>query len=123
VKRLLLLVLLLAGCRQAPIATNPQINIQPEWGIALPVVGETTLRVLVSDPAGQPIDNAVVEVRGDMNHAGMQPELYTISRPTNGAYETPFTWTMAGDWFVEITVTLPDGSQTRQTFNYTVASR
>jgi hypothetical protein len=33
----------------------------------------------------------------------------------------PFRWTMAGDWFVTVDVTLPDGTTASQRFDFTVA--
>jgi hypothetical protein len=117
---LLLILGISAGCRQTAPSSNPNVQIKLEWGATAPSVGADTLRVIVTDANNQPINVTQVAVRGDMSHAGMQPELYTLTNGTQGVYETPFNWTMAGDWFVEITVTLPDGGTAQERFEYTV---
>jgi hypothetical protein len=119
---LLLLLLMLTGCRQpqAPL-NNPDVQIDITTMPDPPTLGDARLFVQVSDAQGSPIDDAQLEVRGDMTHAGMVPVLRSITGGENGMYEVPFEWTMGGDWFVEITATLPDGTTGRAIFNYTLA--
>jgi hypothetical protein len=83
-------------------------------------VGETTLQITLRDADGAPIDNAQLDIRGDMNEAGMLPVLRDASESINGVYRVPFEWTMTGDWFVIVTATLPDGITVEQQFDLTV---
>lgn len=120
---LVILLLLIAGCRQSaqPTVTNaPSLNIQLTVDPAKPVVGKVTLTVTLTDAAGKPVDGATVAVKGDMRHAGMQPVVGETQTSTNGEYRIPLEWTMGGEWFVEVTATLPDGKTARQTFQFMV---
>ncbi len=118
---LILLVMALAACRQQPPANTADLDISltisPDN-----LVGEALAVVTVRDRAGQPVDNARVQVRGDMTHAGMVPVIVETSSSVDGRYELDFNWTMGGDWFVDVTVTLPDNTFARQRFNYRIRS-
>ena len=117
----LLLVVFLVGCRQqAQTTTDTSIQIDLRQEPEAPVVGESTLIVTVRDANDQPINDAAVTVRGDMNHAGMTPVIETAKSGTDGEYSLPFEWTMAGDWIVEVTVELASGDVTSQTFDLQV---
>ncbi|MEM7799221.1 MAG: FixH family protein [Chloroflexota bacterium] len=73
-------------------------------------VGQTTLEIELIDADGSPIDDAAIAVKGDMTHAGMQPVLADGATFENGVYSLPFEWTMAGDWFLTLDITLADGT-------------
>jgi hypothetical protein len=117
----LLALVLLVGCRQqaqptAEASLQIDLRTEPE---AL-AVGESTLIVTVRDASGQPISDANVNVRGDMNHAGMAPVIETAKGGTDGEYHLPFEWDMAGDWIVEVTVELASGLTETRTFDLLV---
>ncbi|MBZ0302686.1 MAG: FixH family protein [Anaerolineae bacterium] len=119
----LLVILALTGCRQQTqeaASANLQIDlrVEPEE----PVTGDATLIVTVTDSAGNPVIATKVSARGDMNHAGMTPVIKDAEPSDGGEYSIPFEWTMAGDWTVEITVELADGTKVSQTFEESVAS-
>ena len=76
--------------------------------------------VSLRDANGNPISDADIDIRGDMNHAGMEPVEADASTDVSGDYRIPFEWTMGGDWFVVVTATLPDGTVVEEQFNYTV---
>lgn len=121
---LLVSVFILGACRGNSAAVSPeQANITLALSVAppQPAVGDATLIVTVRDADNQPINNARVAVRGDMNHAGMQPVLGNASVGIDGDYRIPFTWTMGGDWFVVVTVTLADGTVVERQFDYSVS--
>jgi hypothetical protein len=61
-----------------------------------------------------------IDVRGDMNHAGMQPVFSGADTAENGVYSVAFNWTMGGDWILDVTVWLADDSTTTQRFEITV---
>ncbi len=118
---LMLIGLMAAGCRQdAPATDNPNIQIELIVNSERIVVGETLLFVQVYDAEDNLIDGAKVNIRGDMSHAGMTPVIRDIETGRDGQYETSFEWTMAGDWFIDVTVTLPDGTQDKERFEYVV---
>ena len=119
---LLILVLMLAACRQEEPIANESVNIDIAFEPAeLFVTDDSTVIVTLTDNTGQAISDAMVNVRGDMSHPGMTPVLREITSGTEGVYTSDYEWTMAGDWNVEITVTLPDGTTTGETFTFTVA--
>ncbi len=126
--RILLLVSIvsvLVGCRE-----QPQVIVPDEAGVRMdlsvapnpPAVGDASLVISIEDQDGQPISDADIAIRGDMNHAGMEPVLREASGGREGDYTVPFEWTMGGDWFVVVTATLPDGRVVEKQFDYVVAS-
>ena len=126
-KRTILLLtmcmILLAGCRESQKATpTPSIrDMEISVNADSLVIGDTSLSISVM--AG---DNPVVvdklEVRGDMDHPGMVPITREINGQDDGEYTVPFEWTMAGDWYVEVDATLPNGEQFLQRFEFPVES-
>lgn len=120
---LICIALALGGCQRA----SQQTDEAPEISLALavesnpPVVGASTLRFTLKDASGQPIDGGTLDIRGDMSHAGMPPVLATVATSRDGVYTVPFTWTMAGDWFLTVDVRLPDGTAFTQRFDLQVA--
>lgn len=129
-QRLLLLSFLIStlvwavGCRGTTPTPDFESSTSLELSIAPnpPAVGEATLVVSLRDENGDPINGAEIDIRGDMNHAGMEPVLREVSESENGDYMIPFEWTMGGDWFIVVTATLPDGTVVERQFDYTVAS-
>jgi hypothetical protein len=118
---LLLLSLFIVGCRQSNEPTpNPSILINLRYEPDPPIVGEGTVIVILRDSLGNPIDNALIHVRGDMNHAGMTPVMYDVNESVNGEYSVAFNWHMSGDWIITVTTVLADGSTTEVLFNVTV---
>lgn len=116
----LLMVLGLVGCRQAePLSSE---DIQIEVSVDELAVGDAELIVNVTDPEGNPIEDATINVRGDMDMAGMTPVIRDVEESDNGTFTVPFEWTMGGDWFVDVTVTLPDETQATERFEYSVES-
>ena len=112
---------LAAACRQSSKNDAEGVQIEFAFEPAPASSGEATLLVTVKDKAGEPITDAVVEAKGDMNHAGMTPVLgASTEADANGQYAVPFNWTMGGDWIVTIIVTLQDNSSLKQQFELTV---
>jgi len=132
--RLLLITILLlslAACREAaggvPLdspdgAADVSLALKPAADARL-VMGPFTWDIALADDAGAPITGAAVAVRGDMNHAGMVPVEATAVEIGDGLYQADFEWTMAGDWIVTVTATLPDGRIRTQSFDFSVATR
>ncbi len=118
----LLAVILTSGCRQSqPTSVSGeslQISLTAEPNP--PVSGQAQLVVTLKDAGGSPISDATLSVRGDMTHAGMTPVIREGVTGQNGIYSVPFEWTMGGDWIVEVTAKLKDGTTTTRTFKYSV---
>ncbi len=118
----LIALLLVVGCQTGaptPAATAQAAQIALTMVPATPTVGTSTFTIVVTR-SGQPISDAQVDVRGDMNMAGMPPVLGSDRTNAQGEISLPFKWSMGGDWIVTVTVTLADKSQVSQTFNMTV---
>ncbi|MBX3062542.1 MAG: FixH family protein [Anaerolineae bacterium] len=119
---MLILVCVLAGCRQsAQQADSADLTITLDSSAAF-AVGKTELTIVVKDAQGNPVDDATIEVTGDMSHAGMKPELGSVQKGTQGQYKVPFIWSMGGDWILTVKVTLPDGRSTSKRFDVAVNS-
>lgn len=105
-------VLLAAGCgriQSGPSSEATDISVEFSVEPADPAVGPSQLRLTLTDGRGQPVDDATVNIEGNMTHAGMTPVLAQASGGENGQYLVPFEWTMGGDWIVTVEVTLADG--------------
>lgn len=116
----------LTGCRQQPAASPAPESAAVTIAVSVepnpPAVGAAALIVTLTGPQGQAVSGAQISARGDMAHPGMSPVLAEAECDSGGRCEIPFEWTMGGDWIVEITVTLPDGTTAQQQFAYTVGS-
>ena len=84
-------------------------------------IGETHLVVTLAQADGTPIDDAELQIVGNMDHAGMIPVERAIQGGEAGRYTVPFEWTMGGGWIVTVTATLPDsGGQISRDFEFFV---
>lgn len=99
---------------------NTDVNIAyaPDHNPA--TVGKDSVTVTLTDANGQPITDAVVEVVGDMAHAGMMPISGKGTHTENGQYTVPLHWTMTGAWQVTVKATLGEDRQFEQTFDQSV---
>ena len=112
---LLTLLLVACGGRQSQQIDSMAIDITLE--AASTEVGRTKLTVTVQDGEGNPINDAALEIKGDMSHAGMTPVLADTTSGAEGVYTVPFEWTMGGDWFVTVQATLNDGTVISKRFS------
>ena len=72
------------------------------------LVGPSQLAVRLTDADGKPVEGAEVRFQAAMGQAGTP--LRAKAKPeTGGEYTAPFVWTMAGDWTLAVTATLPGG--------------
>lgn len=114
----LLGILLVAGCDRRNGADSSGIQIDVEVSPQPLVVGPAQVTVTLKGQEGEPIENAAVEVEGNMSHAGMVPVIAEAAGGADGRYVTQdFEFTMGGDWFITVRVTLPDGRTAEQTFD------
>lgn len=123
---LLFLTAVLAGCdppeQEASGGTADAAGAEVHIELPRPAqVGPAELAVRVSD-GGAPVRGAMVELTGDMTHAGMEPVIRTATGGEDGRYHTSdFTFTMAGDWIVTAEVTLPGGDTVREEIRVSVS--
>jgi hypothetical protein len=120
----LCVILISSGCRSTAPATQPT-GLKIELSPPSTTVGAIELVLTVADSSGKPIENAKVQVVGDMTHAGMAPVTSAVEGGhgavgKDGKYMLPFTWNMGGDWVLTVKVILPDGTTDTRTFNYTI---
>jgi len=114
---------LVAGCGRIQAGqpdTTAEINLSLAVEPEQPAIGPAELLITVTDAAGQPINNATLDIEGNMTHAGMVPVFAQAEAGEVGRYRVPFVWTMGGDWQVTVTATLPDGRTTSAQFPVTV---
>lgn len=129
----LIIALLLWGCRSpetsqdsaaAPAAqAYSNYNSVNRNGLAIrtelegtPVVGDVMFSVYLLEN-NQALSGADVRINGDMTHAGMAPVIVDAPEIGSGLYQSQgFRFTMAGDWLITTTVTLPDGRREETEF-------
>ena len=110
---LLLPLLVLPACRGDSTAQDPGILLEVAISPTPPGVGPARLIITVRDTLGGPLVGAEIHVEGNMSHAGMAPVTATAVEQGEGLYAVPdFTFTMAGDWTLTVSATLPDGRRT-----------
>ncbi len=116
----LIVLLFASACRQQQVAPA---DVLLELTTTNTLIGETTLLLAVKDKDGKAIsDPGALRVRGDMSHAGMVPVFAETDQSSNGVFSLPFTWTMAGGWIVEASLTLPNGEIASETFSFEILS-
>lgn len=109
-RTLFLLILLLPACsRREATDQAPELILEMEVIPSPPTVGASLLMITIKNPDGEPIKGFKLDARGDMSHAGMTPVIVQQVAGEAGIFTVPFEWTMAGDWIVTLSATLPDG--------------
>lgn len=117
---LCLLMVSACGGATSPAIIPPEVDLSVRTEPEPPAVGATELIVTLKDAQGTPIDGAVIQAHGNMDHAGMAPVDGESRESLKGVYRIPFEWTMGGGWIVTITATLPDGSKISRDHPFTV---
>lgn len=112
-----LLAVALGGCRGDGVPDDLGYELKVGISPTPPTVGPARLIISLHDPDGAPVEGAQVLVEGNMSHAGMVPVVDSAQAGAPGQYTVPaFSFSMAGDWVLDLTATLPDGTtvKTRQ---------
>lgn len=124
---LALLAAALTGCgrMQRTESAAPADGYRVTFAVepAAPVVGRGVVVLTLADSAGQPIDNARIEIEGNMSHAGMKPEFGRADAGQGGRYSIPIEWTMGGAWYVDVKATLSNGQVITRRFPLNVGSK
>ena len=108
------LLLLLAGCgrvQQAEPTTPDRYVVTLAADPAPPVVGGGAVSVTLHNASGTAVSDAQLAIEANMSHAGMVPVMAKGEAGKDGVYRVPLTWTMAGDWYVDVKFALPDGQK------------
>jgi hypothetical protein len=114
----------LLGCRGEGPQSDSSLDLEVAISPTPPAVGPARLIISLHDTSGAPLSGAEISVEGNMTHAGMVPVLATAQEEGPGQYLVPeFTFTMAGDWFLTLRATLPDGRTIQIREETDVASR
>ena len=91
--------------------SGPSFTLEHEVSPQPPHVGQVTITLRLIDPSGTPITGAVLKLEGNMSHAGMVPVFGEAKEIEPGRYRSTLELSMAGDWIVLVTGTLPDNSK------------
>lgn len=119
---LFLTTLMLTACGGRISQQSVDADVTIDLTAEATAVGPTVLEITVTDVTGAPINDATLNVRGDMTHAGMVPVLVEgVSHGQEGVYRVPFEWTMAGNWDITVEVVLPDGQTVSRQFDLTIS--
>lgn len=101
-------VALLSGCRQQKDSA-PDLTLAHEISPQPPRVGQVAIALRLMDASGKPLTGAVMKLEGNMSHAGMVPVFADAQETEPGRYLGTLEFSMAGDWYVVVTGTLPNG--------------
>lgn len=108
------LLLALPGCRGEFDPGDPGLVLSVAISPTPPMAGQARLIISLADTLGEPVSGATIEVEGNMSHAGMVPVVDTAVAEGPGHYGiSDFSFTMAGDWILDLRATLPDGRWVR----------
>lgn len=109
--RVWLCLLVLAGLVGCSRGSQDLPEIEVGTGIEPdpPHIGPATVTIDLHDAQARPIEEARLELEGNMNHAGMVPVFSQATEVAPGRYEATLEFTMAGDWFILVRAHLPDG--------------
>ena len=97
--------LLFAGCSANATRVTVAWTIDP----APPVAGADTVVHMRLSRAEQPLRGARLRLDAHMTHPGMRPIEADVAEEENGSYRSRLRLSMAGDWLLVVTGTLPDG--------------
>jgi hypothetical protein len=113
---LCLLCLFVGGVEACRPHSSSDVSVAPEIAPQPPRAGQVTLTMRVTDASGRPLTGARIKLEGNMTHAGMVPAFADATEIDPGRYRANLELSMAGDWFVVVHLTLPDGSKVDRQF-------
>jgi hypothetical protein len=97
-------------------ASRPNFTIEHEISPQPVRVGPVTIALKLMDASGTLITGAQMKLEGNMSHAGMAPVFAEANETEPGHYRSTLELSMAGDWLVLVTATLPDDRKFYQQF-------
>jgi hypothetical protein len=75
-----------------------------------------TITLKLSDASAKPATGVRLRLEGNMSHAGMNPVFAEAKESEPGRYSSTMELSMAGDWYVVVHMTLPDGRKLERQF-------
>ncbi len=113
-----MMAVLLAACggrggEGVAIVRSVDLELRAALEPALPRVGENAIAIELRDAAGDPVDDAVVEVRVHMAAMGAMPAMggpAAVRVSGGGRYRAGFALDMGGSWQVEVRAQRPSGA-------------
>jgi hypothetical protein len=100
-----------AACTRRSTAQDesPEVRVAASFAPSPPAVGEGQLTLTFFDAAGQPVGVERLQLKADMAHPGMTPWLAEFASLHDTQVTLPVTWSMAGDWILQVDAELRDG--------------
>ena len=71
----------------------------------------------IGDLSGKQVTGAAINLEASMSHAGMAPVFADATEVEPGRYQSTLELTMAGDWYLMVHATLPDGRKLERRFD------
>ena len=93
-----------------------ELTVTHEVSPQPPRVGQLTIMLKLSDASAKPAAGVRVRLEGNMSHAGMTPVFAEAKETEPGRYSATMDFSMAGDWYVLVHMTLPDGRKLERQF-------
>jgi hypothetical protein len=109
---LLMMTAVAAGCLAAA-CRRPSADVTVLWDVAdtLHTGPSQRVRFALRDGARQPVRGATLTVEAHMAHPGMAPAVAAARETAAGRYEALLPLSMAGDWILVVSGSLPDGTR------------
>jgi nitrogen fixation protein FixH len=110
---------------KAAATTGPQEKKAQDLTLTLatqpekPKAGENTVRLKITDKAGQIVKDAQVSFLLQMNMQGMAPSKAEGKLAKDGFYEAKTNLAMAGQWEVTVTIRRPGQKEIQEKFTLT----
>ena len=106
-----------AACTRRSTAQDeaPEVRVAASFTPSPPVVGQGQMTLTFFDAAGEPVAVETLRLKADMAHPGMTPWLAEFASLRDTQVTLPVTWSMAGDWILQVDAELPDGRRLLRT--------
>ena len=106
-----------AACTRRSTAQDeaPEVRVAAGFTPSPPAVGEGQLTLAFFDAAGQPVGVETLRLKADMAHPGMTPWLAEFASLHDTQVTLPVTWSMAGNWILQVDAELRDGRRLLRT--------
>jgi hypothetical protein len=79
--------------------------------------GPVTITLAMTDASGKQVSGAKIKLEANMSHPGMIPIFADAMEISPGRYQSNVELSMAGDWYVLVHATLPDGRKWEREFD------
>jgi hypothetical protein len=97
----------LPACGAGRDSAPPRVTA--DWAQRPTTGSDAVASLRLTAATGQPLAGARLEARAFMSHPGMAPVTAAVEEQGEGVYQARFRFTMAGDWVIRVTGSMPDG--------------